>query len=369
MARCHRREDHECRVHNIEPGALVLLHGEKSVSLVVCVCSESEFEVVDRIQCHDCPTNDGSIHFVQPSLAAKVLKMIWASKEGLRITKILDLLNKELTGDLCLQTENSKVEQQHLHPLLAAMHRMVLKNIGLFNLDHESACRAVENRYFAFSSYRADSLFSGCIWTLVPKKRRVAEENRARLHKFMAQYFKTKAARDDNSDLQLQMPCAAREKNYHELKSGEKPSFLVVARVGSFIPREKMEQCSEVLVQIERMQMKAKKPQTGQPKVFTMDCCISGMENQDDVWRRTGGNDLVDKALDGYNVTIMAYGQTGLGKTYTMFGPEVPSHEDGKQACLDPDERHHGLISRALSQLFVKLNARKNCGQGIICVY
>ena len=180
----------------------------------------------------------------------------------------------------------------------------------------------------------------------------------------MAQYFKKKSGRDNNSDIQHQLPRATRKKNYHELKSGDKPSFLVVARVRSFIAREKTEELSEVFVQIERMQMKAKNPQTGQPKVFTMDCCISGMENQDDVWRRIGGNDLIDKALDGFNVTIMAYGQTGSGKTYTMFGPEIPSHEDGKQACLDPDKKHYGLIPRALSQLFDILNRRKNYEQG-----
>jgi len=78
----------------------------------------------------------------------------------------------------------------------------------------------------------------------------------------MAQYFKKKSGRDNNSDIQHQLPRATRKKNYHELKSGDKPSFLVVARVRSFIAREKMEKFSKVFVQIERMQMKAKNPQT-----------------------------------------------------------------------------------------------------------
>jgi len=366
MAQCHRHENHECRVHHIEPGSIVRLPGETSASLVVRVCSESKFEVVDYTKGHDFSADDSNIYLLRPSLAAKVLKMIWASKEGLRITEILDLLNEELTGDLRVQTKHSKVEQQHLQPLLAAMHRLVSRNNGLLNLDHENACRAVQNRYFAFSSYRVDRPFSGCIRTLLPKERRVAKENCARLHKFMAQYFKTKAGRDDNSDLQRGMPRAIREKNYHEVKSGEKPSFSVVARVRGFIARERTGQPSEVFVQIERMHMKAKNPQTGQPKVFTMDQCLSEMDDQQDVWRRIMGNDLVDKALDGFNITMMAYGQTGSGKTYTMFGREVPSLEDSEHACLDSDEHNHGLVPRALSQLFAKLDRRKKCEQGWI---
>jgi kinesin family protein 5 len=27
--------------------------------------------------------------------------------------------------------------------------------------------------------------------------------------------------------------------------------------------------------------------------------------------------------LNGYNGTVLCYGQTGAGKTYTMFGPEL----------------------------------------------
>ncbi|NXE96918.1 KIF9 protein, partial [Menura novaehollandiae] len=53
----------------------------------------------------------------------------------------------------------------------------------------------------------------------------------------------------------------------------------------------------------------------------------------------TVARDLVAKALLGYNGTIMCYGQTGAGKTFTMTGA----------TC---EYRHRGIIPRALQQIF-----------------
>ncbi|KAM9573349.1 kinesin-like protein KIF9 isoform 2-T3 [Guaruba guarouba] len=53
---------------------------------------------------------------------------------------------------------------------------------------------------------------------------------------------------------------------------------------------------------------------------------------------------LVSEALIGYNGTIMCYGQTGAGKTYTMMGTTT-------------DYKHRGIIPRAIQQVF-KATAR-----------
>ncbi|KAI8908273.1 P-loop containing nucleoside triphosphate hydrolase protein [Powellomyces hirtus] len=61
---------------------------------------------------------------------------------------------------------------------------------------------------------------------------------------------------------------------------------------------------------------------------------------------------LVQSALDGYNVCIFAYGQTGSGKTFTMEGPDnVLEH---------PEDM--GMIPRAVHQIFESAQALKDKG-------
>ncbi|RDW67207.1 uncharacterized protein DSM5745_09073 [Aspergillus mulundensis] len=59
---------------------------------------------------------------------------------------------------------------------------------------------------------------------------------------------------------------------------------------------------------------------------------------------------MVDELLCGYNCTVFAYGQTGTGKTYTMFGKMT------EELGLLSDDA--GIIPRTLYTLFDKLKGR-----------
>ncbi|XP_073843810.1 kinesin-like protein 64D [Musca autumnalis] len=60
------------------------------------------------------------------------------------------------------------------------------------------------------------------------------------------------------------------------------------------------------------------------PKTYYFDNVFDGESSQLDLYVDTA-RPIVEKVLEGYNGTILAYGQTGTGKTYTMSGnPESP---------------------------------------------
>ncbi|KAF9336042.1 hypothetical protein BG006_009933, partial [Podila minutissima] len=76
---------------------------------------------------------------------------------------------------------------------------------------------------------------------------------------------------------------------------------------------------------------------------FTFDQVFGTHASQEEVYHGSVKR-MVDRFMEGYNVTIMAYGQTSSGKTYTM-GTGAPSSDDRGS----PSE---GIIPRAMNQLF-----------------
>lgn len=84
--------------------------------------------------------------------------------------------------------------------------------------------------------------------------------------------------------------------------------------------------------------MSMRKPSANGHYEFSFDKVFNPQSQQAQVFEEI--SQLVQSALDGYNVCIFAYGQTGSGKTHTMEGPTNPGPEDV------------GMIPRAVQQVF-----------------
>ncbi|KAB7502694.1 Carboxy-terminal kinesin 2 [Armadillidium nasatum] len=80
---------------------------------------------------------------------------------------------------------------------------------------------------------------------------------------------------------------------------------------------------------------------------FNFDRVFSPSSSQADVFEEM--SQLVQSALDGYNVCVFAYGQTGSGKTYTMEG-------------VYNDSDSEGMIPRTVSHIFETLDDFKEKG-------
>lgn len=81
-------------------------------------------------------------------------------------------------------------------------------------------------------------------------------------------------------------------------------------------------------------------PQTCQRHTFKFDYVYDQDSTQDFVYENTAKHTVMS-ALEGYNATLLAYGQTGTGKTYTMEGPKCSSKD-----------RNRGIIPRAMEEIF-----------------
>ena len=60
--------------------------------------------------------------------------------------------------------------------------------------------------------------------------------------------------------------------------------------------------------------------------------------SQDEVYESTA-NDIISSVVDGYNGTVLCYGQTGAGKTYTMTGSATVF-------------KYRGILPRSINQVY-----------------
>ncbi|XP_060607664.1 nuclear anchorage protein 1-like [Ruditapes philippinarum] len=79
-------------------------------------------------------------------------------------------------------------------------------------------------------------------------------------------------------------------------------------------------------------------------KEFQYDAVFMEDSTQEKIFEDT--NNLIQSAVDGYNVCIFAYGQTGSGKTFTMIG--------------DKDQKFPGIAPRAFNRIFELIDELKS---------
>jgi len=90
------------------------------------------------------------------------------------------------------------------------------------------------------------------------------------------------------------------------------------------------------------------------PELFTLDHALDPSVGQEEAFKIIA-KPTIDEVLKGYNGTIFAYGQSGSGKTYTVFGPE-----GGTKIMEDM-----GLIPRTAAIIFASLDSKKNKVAGV----
>ncbi|XP_052558484.1 kinesin-like protein KIF21B isoform X1 [Tympanuchus pallidicinctus] len=90
----------------------------------------------------------------------------------------------------------------------------------------------------------------------------------------------------------------------------------------------------------------------GKDKAFTYDFVFDLDTWQEQIYTTCVGK-LIEGCFEGYNATVLAYGQTGAGKTYTMG--------TGFDMSISEDEQ--GIIPRAIGHLFSGIEERKRAAQ------
>lgn len=90
----------------------------------------------------------------------------------------------------------------------------------------------------------------------------------------------------------------------------------------------------------------------GKDKAFTYDFVFDLDTWQEQIYS-TCVSKLIEGCFEGYNATVLAYGQTGAGKTYTM----------GTGFDTVTSEEEQGIIPRAIAHLFRGIDERKRRAQ------
>ncbi|XP_031626150.1 kinesin-like protein KIF3A [Contarinia nasturtii] len=123
------------------------------------------------------------------------------------------------------------------------------------------------------------------------------------------------------------------ENNTHSSENDDEiENVRVVVRVRP-MDKSELESGCENCVKVDKINrcitvIKPNAPATEPPKNYYFDSVYAEDSTQIDLYVDTA-RPIVDKVLEGYNGTILAYGQTGTGKTYTMSGHSATAQTKG----------------------------------------
>eukprot|EP00158_Paraphelidium_tribonemae_P006245 Partr_v1_DN27744_c0_g1_i2_m67490 putative Kinesin family member len=132
-----------------------------------------------------------------------------------------------------------------------------------------------------------------------------------------------------------------------ERTAEDEDTIRVVIRARPMNTMEKQRADQKVLFCLDDGQtIQIQKNIDGQPvKPMTFHRVFDELTSQEQFFENSGIKDLVEKAVEGYNSTIFAYGQTGTGKTFSITGPDDVSYS--------PDDVvRWGLVPRSLKYIF-----------------
>ncbi|KAJ1687720.1 hypothetical protein LUZ63_019110 [Rhynchospora breviuscula] len=116
-----------------------------------------------------------------------------------------------------------------------------------------------------------------------------------------------------------------------------KGSIRVFSRIRPFKSAENWRNSLPISVETDKIKVKS----LGSKKEFIVDRAFDQYSTQEDVYKEV--QPIIKSAFDGHNVCVLAYGQTGTGKTYTMEGVRG----------------NPGIVLRAMEELFREITQEK----------
>jgi len=133
------------------------------------------------------------------------------------------------------------------------------------------------------------------------------------------------------------LPVRDRLRKVHNAVQDLKGAIRVYARTRPLNQREK-DNMSKLCFEFEKDNMHVKmSDEDGNTNRYTFDTTFNP-GNQKEIFSEL--EDLIQSVYDGFNVTVFAYGQTGAGKTYTMYGPQPDPNKDA------------GVVLRSIDKVF-----------------